>query len=121
MVKVYSTRFMLGGFSTFFPGASEARERSERAKLSGAFSGFRLLTHAFTDVALLSPFFSIASHRIPSILGLLVSWTLAFLLSGLLVAWSLGLFVFALVLVPALMLKIEFGVSIGCLGSLAFF
>ena len=26
---------------------------------------FPLLTHAFTDVALLSPFFSIAFHRIP--------------------------------------------------------
>jgi ABC-type Fe3+ transport system permease subunit len=33
-------------------GASEASEQSERAKLSGAFSGFPLLTHAFAGVAL---------------------------------------------------------------------
>ena len=34
--------------------ASEAREQSERAKLSGACSGFLLLTHAFAGVPLLS-------------------------------------------------------------------
>ena len=37
-----------------WPGASEASERSERAKLSGAFSGFPLLTHVFAGVPLLS-------------------------------------------------------------------
>ena len=35
-------------------GASEASEQSERAKLSGACSGFPLLTHAFAGVPLLS-------------------------------------------------------------------
>ena len=35
-------------------GASEASEQSERAKLSGAFSGFPLLTHAFVGAPLLS-------------------------------------------------------------------
>ena len=35
-------------------GASEASERSERAKLSGAFFGFALLTPAFAGVPLLS-------------------------------------------------------------------
>ena len=34
--------------------ASEASEQSERAKLSGACSGFPLLTHAFAGVPLLS-------------------------------------------------------------------
>ena len=34
--------------------ASEASEQSERAKLSGAFSGFPLLTHAFVGAPLLS-------------------------------------------------------------------
>ena len=34
--------------------ASEASEQSERAKLSGAFSGFPLLTHVFVGARLLS-------------------------------------------------------------------
>ena len=38
----------------FVRWASEASEQSERAKLSGACSGFPLLTHAFADVPLLS-------------------------------------------------------------------
>ena len=41
--------------------ASEASEQSERAKLSGAFSGFPLLTHAFVGAPLLSqPFLAFA-------------------------------------------------------------
>ena len=44
-----------------FLGASEASEQSERAKLSGAFSGFPLLTHAFVGAPLLSqPFLAFA-------------------------------------------------------------
>ena len=45
-------------------GASEASEQSERAKLSGAFSGFPLLTHAFVGAPLLSqPFLAFAGFR----------------------------------------------------------
>ena len=46
-------------------GASEASEQSERAKLSGACSGFPLLTHAFAGVPLLCLAFScFASLRV---------------------------------------------------------
>ena len=42
-------------------GASEASEQSERAKLSGACSGFPLLTHAFAGVPLLSLYVACSS------------------------------------------------------------
>ena len=58
-------------------GASEASEQSERAKLSGAFSGFPLLTHAFAGVPLLSlAFCCFASLHV--VWHFLLSGTLAF-------------------------------------------
>ena len=57
--------------------ASEASEQSERAKLSGAFSGFPLLTHAFAGVPLLSlAFCCFASLHV--VWHFLLSGTLAF-------------------------------------------
>ena len=55
----------------YYWGASEASEQSERAKLSGAFSGFSLLTHAFAGVPLLS-------HAFSCFASLLVIWHFLF-------------------------------------------
>ena len=61
----------------FLLGSSKASEQSERAKLSGAFSGFPLLPHAFAGVPLLCFAFScFASLRV--VWHFLLNGTLAF-------------------------------------------